>query len=172
MECFSQNYDLLFWLFGPIDVRYSVIIFGRFSQTNLMLHHISQHLIETFFIIQSFFAFTNFEKGPLNCRVIGPFLAWFTGPFRCHFCITCHNKKMYSIKSQPLAVLKLFLWAYHICKKSLKKSCFLIPKQKNTDTKILLSSFKIKISPQILNTYRRQESNLSFTAKTLRTHIH
>jgi len=29
----------------------------------------------------------------LNRRVIGPFLAWFKGPFRRHFCITCHNKK-------------------------------------------------------------------------------
>ena len=32
-------------------------------------------------------------KGPLNPRVIGPVLAWFKGPFRRHFCITCHNKR-------------------------------------------------------------------------------
>ena len=32
-------------------------------------------------------------KGPLHRRVIGPFLAWFKGPFRHQICITCHNKK-------------------------------------------------------------------------------
>jgi len=91
-----------------------------------------------------------YAKGPLNSRVIGPFLAWFKGPFRRPFCITCHNKKVYSISSQPLAVLKLFPWAYHICKHLSKKAVCHLNKQKNAVTKILLSSFTIRISPQKL----------------------
>jgi len=52
IECFSQNHDLIFWLFAPVDARCSVniIIFERFSQTNLMLRHIAQRLIQAFLI--------------------------------------------------------------------------------------------------------------------------
>jgi len=57
---------------------------------------------------------------------------------------------VYSINSQRLAVFKLFPWPYHICKKSFEKSCLSFAKTKNAGTKILLSSFKIKISPQKL----------------------
>jgi len=72
----------------------------------------------------------------LDHRVIGPVLTWFKGPLRHHFCITSHNKKIYSINFQPVAVSKLFPWAYHICKKSFETSCLSFAKLKNEDTKI------------------------------------
>ena len=87
-----------------------------------MLYYMAKRLIEAFLIkkIDVCF-FTDFEsrhvyaedirpyaKGPLNRQVIGPVLAWFKGPFRRHFCIRCHNKKVCSINFQPLAVSKLF----------------------------------------------------------------
>jgi len=60
---FSHRITTFFWLFEPIIVRYSVniIIFGRFSQTNLMLRHIDQRLIEAF-LINKHFCISKFES--------------------------------------------------------------------------------------------------------------
>jgi len=94
----------------------------------------AQSLIEAFLKKLSICAFTYLEsrygcwrhekyaKSSLNHRVIGPFLAWFKGPYWVHFCIV-HNKKAYSIKNlnQPLAVLTLTTWPCNICKKSFEK---------------------------------------------------
>jgi len=57
INVFSQNHDLLFGLFEPIDVRHSVniIIFGKFLQTNLILRHIAQRPVEAFLINYRFF---------------------------------------------------------------------------------------------------------------------
>jgi len=56
IECFLTESRPYFWVFEPIDVRHSVniIIFGRFSQTNLMLRNVAQRLIEAFLINNRF----------------------------------------------------------------------------------------------------------------------
>jgi len=55
-QMFSHRITTFFGFFGPVNVRYSVniIIFGRCLQTNLMLRHIAQSLIETFVINNRF----------------------------------------------------------------------------------------------------------------------
>jgi len=86
-----------------------------------MFHHMAQRLIEAFLIKQSFFVFTNFEsrqvqagdikqyaKGPLNCRVIGPFSHGSKVPSATIFALHVITQKVYSINCQLLAVLKLF----------------------------------------------------------------
>jgi len=82
-----------------------------------MLRHIAQRLIQAFVINNRFLHLLilkvtgdirPYAKGPLNRRVIGPFLTWFKGPFCRHLCITCHNKKVHSIGSQRLALVNLF----------------------------------------------------------------
>ena len=56
IECFLHRITTLFLVFEPIDVsQYYSIMFGRFSQTNLMLRHITQRLIKAFLINNRFF---------------------------------------------------------------------------------------------------------------------
>ena len=52
---------------------------------------------------------------------------------------------MYSINSQPLAVLKLFPWAYHICKKVFRKKLPVICKNKKTKAKFYFLPSKLKL---------------------------
>jgi len=64
-QMFSHGTTALFLAFWTyIDVRYlvNIIIFGKFSQSNLVLHHIAQQLIEVFLIKKCFFCFYWFWK--------------------------------------------------------------------------------------------------------------
>jgi len=71
-------------------------------------------------------------------------------PSAAIFALRVITKKVYSIGSQRLAHFKLFPCPYHICKKSFQKNCLSYAKTKKAGAKILLSSLKIKISPQKL----------------------
>jgi len=79
-------------------------------------------------------AWKNMQRGLWTTGSLKPVLAWFKDPYRCHFCITCHNKKVYGfndpITSLPLAVLTFLPCAYRICKQSFEKSYLLFTKAK------------------------------------------
>jgi len=113
--------------------------------------------------IKMFFAFTDFESRHVYAEDINNMLrdlwtAWSLVPFshgskvpsNAIFASRVITKKVYSINFQPLAISQTFSWAYHICKKSFETSCLSFAKTKIEGTKILLSSFKIKIRLQKL----------------------
>jgi len=92
----------------------------------------------------------NTQRNLWTAESLVPFSHGSKVPYDVIYSLRFITKKVYGINSQPLAVLKLFPWAYHICKKSSKTAACHFQNQKNAGTKILLSSFKIKISPQKL----------------------
>jgi len=128
-----------------------------------MLRHIVQGLIQAFLINNRFLHLRSLKVGMFKLETLDNMLKylWTAGslvpfsqgskvPSAAIFASRVTTKKVYSIGSQRLAVFKLFPWPYHICKKSFKKAVCHLQNQKNAGTKILLSFFKIKISPQKL----------------------
>jgi len=147
-QMFSHRTTILFFGFWTyIDVRYSVniVIFRKFSQTNLMLHYIAQRHVHAFLIKKSLFAFTDFEtrhvcaqninnmlRDLLTAGSLVPFSHGLKVPSNAIFVSRVITKKLYCINFQPLAVSKLFPWAYYICKKSFETSCLSFAKTKKT----------------------------------------
>ena len=83
-------------------------------------------------------------------------------PFLLHFCITCHNKKVYNINSQPLGVLKLFPWGHHICKYFSKKAACHLQKQKKTQSpKFYFLPSKLKLAHK--NWFKGYSSSITHT---------
>jgi len=108
-----------------------------------MLHHIAQWLIEAFLTKKSFFVFTDLESRHVYAEDINNMLRglWTAGslfpfsngskvPSDPVFASRVTRKKVYSINFQPLAVSKLFPWAYHICKKPFETSSLSFAKTK------------------------------------------
>jgi len=60
IECFLTESRPSFWAFSAYRCKTfsQHYYFGRFSQTNLMLRHIAQRLIEALLVNNRFFAFT------------------------------------------------------------------------------------------------------------------
>jgi len=128
-----------------------------------MLHHIAQRLIETFLINNRFFAFTNFDsrhvqagdiklytKGPLSRWSLVPFSHGSKVPTATIFALRVITTKCDVSILNVLQFLKTFPDHIIFAKNLSKKAACHLQKQTNAGTKILLSSFKIKISPQKL----------------------
>jgi len=161
-EFFLHNHDLIFWLFAPIDARCSVniIIFGRFSQTNLMLRHTAQRLIQVFLINICFLYLLILKVGMFKLETLHHMLKdlWTAGslvsflhgskvPSAVISALRVITKKVHSIGYRRLAVFILFLWPYHICKKSFEKSCLSFAKTKKTQApKFYFLPSKLKLA--------------------------
>jgi len=126
-----------------------------------MLRDIAQRLIQAFLINNRFLhllivkvcmfkleTLNNMLRELWTAGSLVPFSYGSKVPSAAIFALRVITKKVCSIGSQRLAVFKLFPWPYHIAKNLSKKAACHFQKQKNAGTKILHSSFKIKISPQ------------------------
>ena len=159
---FLTEKRLYFLAFGRVDVRYSVniIIFGSSSQTDVMLHHIAQGLLDKknlFWLLlilkASVFKLVTINNMRRDLWTTGSLIPFSNGskiPSDTIFTLSIIAKKVYGINSQPFAVLKLFPWTYHICKKSFKKSCLSLAKSKKHRYENFAFFFEIKIGPQKL----------------------
>jgi len=110
----------------------------------MMLRHIAQRLIETFFNKQSFlslilkvgmFTLETLDHMPRDLWTAGSLVPFSYGskvPSAINFTIRVITKKVYGIGSQRLAVFKLFPWPYHIFKISFEKSCLSFAKTKKS----------------------------------------
>jgi len=137
---------------------------GRFSQTNLMLRHVAQRLIEAILINNRFLHLLILKVGMFKLETLDH-MCWGTFEPPGHWSLSrmvqrslplpflhyvSQQKKRTVSALNVLHFLNTFLDHITFAKNLSKKAACHLQKQKNAGTKILLSSFNIKISPQKL----------------------